>query len=202
MRFTQTGEFLEDNFKFPKEIRDTLCMDLSEKYCINRTLLFLNDCEEIINFWLPLSIDRPKTLGSDYRKRLRDLAKNAKALHDNLVRMPEDCANFMNAESLAMDRQLEDIAGGLEDDLVFIRALSVRCLSKLQLNPAKETGHIKHLVDLILKAYQDRFKRFPSVSKSLTDPLFIFLNIDVATAINEPIGFETFEKGVGILKKT
>lgn len=190
MKFTQCGTWMSDDFKFQKEIRRQFARDLSKKHCVKNAFLFLNDCESIINFWL--SIQEPKTPNSDYKTRLLKITEMAKDLHKELVIMPVDCADSMNAESMMLDRELQNITDGLEDNLMLLRALSTRCLGKLQCKPGQDRSHIKHLMRMIIEAYERRFKQLPKTTKDEKNPFIRLLQDGIVGAIGEPIGLDLY----------
>ena len=190
MKFTCCGALVDESFRFESKARKNAFSDLSQKHNPVDVESFLSDCEQIIILWL--SLQEPKTPNSELNERLINLSEKSKSLYLALASMPIDCADTMNSESLMFGRELMSFTGELEENLIMLQELSARCLIKLQISPGQDRGHIKQLVLWIVEAYQRIFNRLPIKSKNDTNAFFKFLQVTVANAISEQIGFDLY----------
>lgn len=200
MKIRPPSGWIDSSFKFDPTVRQQAIKDFSKKFDAEQVALFFDRCERIIIRWL--SMKKTRTPDTEYRTRLLALKKGAIDLHRGLAAMPADCAYSMHVESYPLKSRLGDFVGELEKDLCLLAELSKRCLDRVQPKPGKERRHIEVLVITIILAYQDIFNKKPSISKSNTSTLFIFLQSVVANAIREEIGFDLYrecvKKGVGL----
>jgi hypothetical protein len=113
-------------------------------------------------------LDEPqKTPDSVCNQKLKDLNKKVRELQRELERIPPHMVEAMDAESLSLERDLENFAPELENSLELLKILAEHCLTKWRFKPSQDRRWIKQLVIWLVEAYAKSFKRIPTINKTI-----------------------------------
>ncbi|WP_411726376.1 hypothetical protein [Methyloglobulus sp.] len=214
MRFIRTGALVKP-FNFSIGQREIIISKFSKEYQEHRLVSingFLIKAESIIEFWYDLPHQNMTPL-PDYKERLKEINTTTIQLLKQLERLPEDCCELLNAESMAALHyhseqfdihdiienltgttpkllSLEQLEPLLIECLKVLEASTSTCLTKAS-NPAKpgvDRTKVKLLVKYLIEAYYQQFAEKITYSKESN--FFVAVSKGIAKVLDVEIGYK------------